>query len=491
MEEQYPENSITGYIKSVRSQMSKISSAYEDSDTPLNQFLQAKYEKTKISPYNSNNSFSNVYENSFSKEEKEEYNATKGKVFRHNEGKHLNLNERNFELESRVAELVRIQDSLMKSLEENKRKALQAEQYDKKIIMELKEKLSFAHTKLLNLEESLQNNDREKMRKYIKELEICKENLKSENANLIYKMQEINKDLELIEIQSRSMSDELHSLKHQNSSFHSELLSIKSEKVDLLKQIDHLTTSFSVKDSQVSELSLRLEDLKSLIKSTPYHKFPDLSSFGASTQLETLTKENETLRNLVSQKPNFDILTAKKKIDKLEKVVDGLNASSNNDRSKSCEKKTSLASQNRILRELTNELGGSPFNLLETFKKVSKENKALLKSQEFISKLKKLLTNSGVPEFVTLKKLWKWLKTILTDYFMLKKLVVESENAVKNYAKIKSILNSDSEDVAGLVSRLLYESEYLKLLINKSKVVLRLNRKLSLQDFESELDHRL
>ena len=491
MEEQIPENSITEYIKSVRSQMSKISSAYEDSDTPLNQFLQAKYEKTKISPYNSNNSFSNVYENSFSKEEKEEFNATRGKVFRNNEGKHLGFNERNLELESRVAELVRIQDALMKSLEENKRKALQAEQYDKKIIMELKEKLSFAHTKILNLEESLQNNDREKTRKYIKELEICKESLKSENGNLIYKMQEINKDLELIEIQSRSMSDELHSLKNQNSSFHSELLSIKSEKVDLLKQIDHLTTSFSVKDSQVNELVLRLEDLKALIKSTPYHKFPDLSSFGTGSQLENLTKENETLRNIISQKPNFDILTAKKKIDKLEKAVDGINTSSNNDRSKSCEKKTSLASQNKILRELTNELGGSPFNLLETFKKVSKENKVLLKSQEFISKLKKLLTESGVPEFVTLKKLWKWLKTILTDYFMLKKQVLESENAVKNYTKIKSILNSDSEDIAGLVSRLLYETEYLKLLINKSKVVLRLNRRLSLQDFESELDHRL
>lgn len=490
MEEQYPENSITGYIKSVRSQMSKISSAYEESDTPLNQFLQAKYEKKKMSPYGSNNSFSNAYENSFCKEDKEDFNLTRGKIFRQNEGKKIDLNERNFELESRVAELVKIQDSLMKSLEENKKKALQAEQYDKKIIIELKEKLSFAHTKILNLEEALQSGDREKMRKYIKELEICKETLKSENANLIYKMQEINKDLELIEIQSHSMSDELHALKQQNSSMHSELVSIKSEKVDLLKQIDHLTSSFSMKDSQVNELASRLEDLKSLIQSTSFQKFSDLSSFGKNSQLETLTKENETLRNLVSQKPNFDIQTAKKKIDKLEKVVDGLNTS-NNDRSKSCEKKTSLASQNRILRELTNELGGSPFNLLETFKKVSKENKILLKSQEFISKLKKLLTQSGVPDFPSQKQLWKWLKSILTDYFILKKHVQESESALKNYTKIKSMLNTDSEDIPGQVSRLLFETEYLKLLINKTKVVLRLNRKLSLQDFEQELDHRL
>jgi chromosome segregation ATPase len=484
--EKYDSN-ITGYIKNVRSQMNKISTAYEETDTPLNQFLQAKYEQAKLSPY-SNNSFSNLYENSFTKED-----SPKEKTFKN---KPQDLPARVLELEARISELLKIQDSLIKSLEENKRKALQAEQYDRKVVMELKEKLTFANTKILNLEEALHAGDREKMRRYIKELESCKEALKNENSHLIIKMQDINKDLEHIEIQSKSMSDEMHSLKHQNNSLHNDLVSIKTEKIELLKQIDGLNSQLASKDSAIQDLFNRLEDLKSLIQSTSFQKFSGLSSFQVNNQLETLTRENENLKTLISQKPtNSDIQTAKKKIDKLEKVVDSLNVSSTVDRSKSCEKNknlASLASQNKILRELTVQLGAaSPFELIETFKKVSQRNKVLVKSQEFVEKIKKFLVGAGVEEFLTLKKLWKWIKGMMGEYFELKKMALVWEGTGKQMAKVKSLLGNDCEDVSAVLSRVLVENEYLKLVVNKAKVVLRVGRKIGLQEFENELDSRL
>ena len=495
MEDKIHDSTITEYIKNVRNQMNKISTAYEESDTPLNQFLQAKYERPNYSPY-SNNSFSNLYENSFTNEDyREDLYNTKPKAQNKRESKNIEPQAKVFELESRVAELLKIQDNLMKNLEENKRKALQAEQYDRKMILELKEKLTFANTKNLNLEEALHSSGKEKMRKYIKELEICRETLKTENTNLILKMQEINKDLEMIEIQSKSMSDELQSLKQQNSSLQSELLSQKSEKVSLLKQIDITTEELSSKENIIQDLTLRLEDLKSLIQSTSLQKFSNYSSYSVNTQLETLAKENETLKSLVSQKPtNSDILSAKKKIDKLEKVVDSLNNSANNDRSKSCEKKNiaSLASQNRILRELKNELGAnSPFDLLQSVKNVNRKNKVLVKSQEFVEKLKKFLTETGVEDFVTMKKMWKWLKGLLNEYFLLKKHAEISESSVKVFDKIKAMLNVEAEDATGVLSKVLIENEFLKLVIGKAKVVLRVNRKISLQEFEKELDSRL
>jgi hypothetical protein len=202
------------------------------------------------------------------------------------------------------------------------------------------------------------------------------------------------------------------------------------------------------------------------------------------------------LKTLISQKPtNSDIQTAKKKIDKLEKVVDSLNVSSTVDRSKSCEKNknlASLASQNKILRELTVQLGAaSPFELIETFKKVSQRNKVLVKSQEFVEKIKKFLVGAGVEEFLTLKKLWKWIKGMMGEYFELKKMALVWEGTGKQMAKVKSLLGNDCEDVSAVLSRVLVENEYLKLVVNKAKVVLRVGRKIGLQEFENELDSRL
>ena len=144
------------------------------------------------------------------------------------------------------------------------------------------------------------------------------------------------------------------------------------------------------------------------------------------------------------------------------------------------------------IRELKNELGAnSPFDLLQSVKNVNRKNKVLVKSQEFVEKLKKFLTETGVEDFVTMKKMWKWLKGLLNEYFLLKKHAEISESSVKVFDKIKAMLNVEAEDATGVLSKVLIENEFLKLVIGKAKVVLRVNRKISLQEFEKELDSRL
>ena len=127
MSQSYQEYHIGDYIKNVRNQMSKLSPFEEESDTPLNQYLQEKYEKSKFSPYNTGGS--EAFENSYSATDmKYEPNHLTSK-FNNNPSQYNKITEKSdtneqymkiHSLESRINELLRIQDSLMKTLEENK-----------------------------------------------------------------------------------------------------------------------------------------------------------------------------------------------------------------------------------------------------------------------------------------------------------------------------------------------------------------------------------
>jgi hypothetical protein len=104
MSHPYQDRSITSYIKNVRSQMNQISSVYEEPDPPLKDYLQDKYEKSKYSPFNSGNTFSNVYENSDADEDyKEEtsnvYTKSNSKIYEKSQDEYL----KNHALESRIA----------------------------------------------------------------------------------------------------------------------------------------------------------------------------------------------------------------------------------------------------------------------------------------------------------------------------------------------------------------------------------------------------
>ena len=409
--------SIDHYIKNIRSQMSNFVAYEEEADKPLNQFLQEKYEKSFYSSYHSEPS--EFLDNSYSAADYREDSVNRTHS---NTLQHKNFPEKsNFEdpsikihsLESRINELLKIQDSLMKTLEDNKKLSIKHDQIDKRLIEDLKEKLSIANSRILNLEDLCQNETREKMKKHIKDLENSKGILKKENLNLISKLQEFGKDLQYIELHSKTMNEDIQVLKQQNSALHSEIMALKSEKIENLKKIDLLTNEKNSKDhkisdlqSQISLLEERVFELKNLIQSTSISKLQDLSlntnNPEINSKLLLLSKENEDLKSQISQRPTYDqIKTAKKKIATLEKFVDSMNLSgtiSHKLRSHSYEKKYSQASCLKIIRELMQEANvDNPYGLVEIVRKMRKDNKNSLKSLSFVEKFRDLIVKSSPP----------------------------------------------------------------------------------------------
>ena len=251
------------------------------------------------------------------------------------------------------------------------------------------------------------------MKKHVKELEISKTSLKQENANLIQKLHGFGKDLQFIEIQSKSMSEELQIVKQANSSLQNEVLLLKSEKIENLKKIDLLSNENYLRDqkllsanNEILVLEERVSDLKTLIQNTSMIKLQDLSikadNSSVNSKVLQLTKENEDLKIQILQKPTINqIHKANKKIANLEKAVDSLNLTSSvpsKIRSSSYEKKYSLASTTKIIRELMEETRSeNPYCLVDLFKKVFNERRNSRKIAEFAEKMKDLVLQCSAP----------------------------------------------------------------------------------------------
>ena len=516
------EYSIDHFIKNVRTQMNQISGFEDEFDTPLNQYLQDKYEKSKYSPYNTGGSFSGEYENSYSLTcNKEDPSRTQSKLdqsssipFNYNEKTEVNdPHMKIHSLESRISELLRIQDSLMKTLEENKISHLKNEQGEKRLILELKEKLAISVARATALEETMKSDNVDQMKRSIKELENSKNSLKQENSNLLQRIHGFGKDLRFIEVQSKNMSEELQFMKQQNMNLENEIMALKGERIENLKYIDELSNSLNSKDRAIAEQNThillqesRITDLKALIQCSSLMKMQDLSLKSnnipdVSEKISQLTKENQDLKHEISQRPTLSqIHTAKKQIASLEKAVDTINLSSTLQkapRSSSNEKKYSSASSTKIIRKLMQETNSeNPYNLIQIFQKLSKANKQSVKLIEFAEKVKDLVIKSSPPQTYptgpSTKKTWKWLKRLTEEYFKIKKLHEASEEATKLLIKLKSLLSASTDDeVVQILTKMLMESQFLKLLLHKTKVVLRVPNKLSMQELESELDTRL
>ncbi|OMJ90829.1 hypothetical protein SteCoe_6696 [Stentor coeruleus] len=513
----HEDKSISNYIKSVQSQMSKISSVYEESDTPLNQYLQEKYDKAQNPQFNPGFSYSNSLENSlFTDNFKDESLQSIPKTSNFHILKHkdkiytTDSDIKIHSLEYRIQELLKIQETLIKSIEDNKISAIKNMQNEKKLNLELKDKLNQAISRISNLEDLLKNDGKEKLEKYIKELEDSCESLRQENQFLINRFQCIYKDLQSIEVQSKSMTEEINMLKTKNSTLQNEIISLKAEKVENLKIIDGLTNEKVIKDQKVNEfintigqLEERIIDLKDLIQTISMNKYQEqslkLDTSEASCRLLQLTKENEILKTQISSRLNTQTIQGKKKITTLEKLVDNMNLCSNfpKNRSKSAEKKCSSASSSKILRDLMKEIGlESPYCLIEVYKKILKENKLATKAMEFLDKIKSLLEKFS-PQGVfkkppSVKKVWKWVKKLADDFFRIKRISENNEETLRAFGKVKSLLNTvNDEESIQVLAKIITENDHLKLLANKIKIVLRLNRKIPLSELEAEINRRL
>lgn len=498
--------------------MSKISSVYEESDTPLNQYLQEKYDKAQNPTFNPGFSYSNSLENSlFLDNFKEESlqsipkTATLHLQKLNEKIPHADNDMRIHSLECRIRELLKIQDTLIKNIEDNKISAIKNLQNEKKLNLELRDKLNQAASRISNLEDLLKNDGKEKLKKYIKELEASRESLHQENQSLINRFQCIGKDLQSIEVQSKSMTEEIHMLKTQNSSLQNEIISLKAERVENLKIIDMLSSEKNIKDQRINELintigqlEERINDLKDLIQTISMNKYQDhslkLDTSEASYRLLLLTRENEALKTQISSRqPLTQIAQGKKKLCTLEKLVDTMNLCSSipKKRSKSAEKKYSSASSSKILRDLMTEIGlESPYGLIEVYKKITRENKLANKAMELLDKIKDLVEKFSPPgafkKSPSVTKIWKWVKKLADEFFRIKRISESNEETLRAFGKVKSLLNTaNDEDSILIIGKIITENDHLKLLTNKIKIVLRLNRKITLSELEAEIDRRL
>lgn len=84
------------------------------------------------------------------------------------------------------------------------------------------------------------------------------------------------------------------------------------------------------------------------------------------------------------------------------------------------------------------------------------------------------------------------MKRLTEEYFVIKKQTETNQFSLKNYEKIKTVLNVASDDeIFSVLNKNSLENEFLKILIHKAKLVLRLNSRIPLNELELELDKRL
>ena len=84
------------------------------------------------------------------------------------------------------------------------------------------------------------------------------------------------------------------------------------------------------------------------------------------------------------------------------------------------------------------------------------------------------------------------MKRLTEEYFVIKKQTETNQLSLKNYEKIKTVLNVASDDeIFSVLNKNSLENEFLKILIHKAKLVLRLNSRIPLNELELELDKRL
>ncbi|OMJ75043.1 hypothetical protein SteCoe_25926 [Stentor coeruleus] len=518
MSSTYQDRSISNCMKNMKSQTRKSSSIYEESDTPLNQFLQEKYEKAQVPFYNSRISYSNPIENSPSLDDFKEdsyYHIQKSsKAYISKPNEKIDQSESGLKIHSlqcRIKELIKIQDTLIKNIEDIKISSIKTEQTDKKTILELREKLNLASSRISNLEDLLKNDGKDQLKKYIKDLEASYDKIKQENQTLISRFQVIDQDLHSIEFESKNMRDEIQTLKSQNSALQNEIINLKAQKVEDLKNVDRLSCENRVKDQKINELvdiinkcEGRIQDLKDLINSLSMNKYQDyslkLDSSDMSYRILKLTKENEALKTQMSTRPTTTTnYYGKKNTTSTEKLVDSINLYSTipHKRSKSVGKKFSYASSSKILKDLMNEIGlDSPYGLIEIYRKITKENKQAAKAVELFDKLMNLVEKFSpqgtFKKSPSVNKIWKWIKKLVDEFFKIKKDAENFEDTMRALAKVKCALNVvDNEDPVQVAGKIIMENEYLKLLLNKVKIIFRVNRKITLTELEGEIDKRL
>ena len=84
------------------------------------------------------------------------------------------------------------------------------------------------------------------------------------------------------------------------------------------------------------------------------------------------------------------------------------------------------------------------------------------------------------------------MKRLTEEYFVIKKQTETNQFSLKIYEKIKTVLNVASDDeIFSVLNKNSLENEFLKILIHKAKLVLRLNSRIPLNELELELDKRL
>lgn len=518
MSSTYQDRSFSNCMRSIKPQIKNSSSIYEESDTPLNQFLQEKYEKAQIPSYISKNSYLNPIENSPSLDDFKEdsfYHVQKSaKSYLSKPNEKIDQSESGLKIHSlqcRIKELLKIQDTLIKNIEDIKISSIKTEQTDKKTILEHREKLNLANSRISNLEDLLKNDGKDQLKKYIKDLETSYDKIKQENQTLISRFQVIDQDLHSIEFESKSMRDEIQTLKSQNLALQNEIISLKAQKVEDLKIIDGLSCEKKVKEQRVNELigtvdkcEERIQDLKDLINSLSVNKYQDYSlkfdSSDMSYKILQLTKENEALKTQMSTRPATTTNHyGKKNTSSTEKLVDSMNLYSTiaHKRSKSVGKKFSYASSSKILKDLMTEIGlDTPYGLLEIYRKIAKENRQASKAVELFDKLTNLVERFSpqgmFKKSPSINKIWKWIKNLVDEFFKLKTEAESFEDAMRALAKVKCALNIiDNEDPVQVAGKIIMENEYLKLLLNKVKIIFRLNRKITLVELEGEIDRRL
>ena len=84
------------------------------------------------------------------------------------------------------------------------------------------------------------------------------------------------------------------------------------------------------------------------------------------------------------------------------------------------------------------------------------------------------------------------MKRLTEEYFVIKKQTETNQFSLKIYEKIKTVLNVASDDeIFSVLNKNSLENEFLKILIHKATLVLRLNSRIPLNELELELDKRL
>lgn len=377
------------------------------------------------------------------------------------------------------------------------------------------------------------------------ELESEKRVLLEENTQLQQKLLQIEKEISYIENKSKSMRDEIKSLRLKHSEKESEILHLKKDKVEYLRQIDELKRIENQRNIELEsaymgkrELEDRIQELKQLLHDSSMTKYKtaeieentNLGTTRLKDQLKVLKSENVKLKSAIRRKPSVDeIKKATKKIEQLESAIDSIKGNKRGrshsakrirdkvqklpplrPRSAGRERKSvspssknlTMATYGKIVRELMTEFCvDNPSLLIPSAKSALHDLKNQSQNKKLVERIRTLIIDCSPPgtfeKNPSLKKVWKWIRRLIEEYLQMKKKWDQNETQKEIMSRLKKALGIEKiEEIPRSLTKLLAENENLLLILNKVKAVFRLSKlyldtKVNLQELEKEIDKRL